>query len=195
MASHPSLSVLEAADVHTMLTRIQSHDWAGAHDIAQSQEGVWAYDRLHAYLHRLEGDVGNAAYWYRRCGISLSSASEKEEFQFLQNWVKPYVLTEEVLYHVIPRQDWESQEGNDILTVASLASEGFVHLCTQAQLAGVLDRYYAGRTDLLLLHLDVHVIQQELKLEKGPTGAYFPHLFMGIPRKAILHREELHLTK
>jgi hypothetical protein len=42
-------------------------DWAGAHGIAQDHEGsdaAW----VHAYLHRKEGDAGNAAYWYRRAG-------------------------------------------------------------------------------------------------------------------------------
>jgi len=42
-------------------------DWAKAHEIAQDvrgADGAW----LHPYLHRKEGDVGNAAYWYRRAG-------------------------------------------------------------------------------------------------------------------------------
>lgn len=40
-------------------------DWRKAHEIAQDvpgADGAW----VHAYLHRKEGDVGNAAYWYRR---------------------------------------------------------------------------------------------------------------------------------
>jgi hypothetical protein len=40
-------------------------DWETAHRIAQEVEdetGAW----VHAYLHRKEGDLGNAAYWYRR---------------------------------------------------------------------------------------------------------------------------------
>jgi hypothetical protein len=40
-------------------------DWAAAHQIAQDvpdPDGSW----VHAYLHRKEGDDGNAAYWYRR---------------------------------------------------------------------------------------------------------------------------------
>lgn len=42
-------------------------DWQKAHEIAQDvpgADGAW----VHAYLHRKEGDVGNAAYWYRRAG-------------------------------------------------------------------------------------------------------------------------------
>jgi len=40
-------------------------NWDAAHEIAQDVEdesGAW----VHAYLHRKEGDPGNAAYWYRR---------------------------------------------------------------------------------------------------------------------------------
>ena len=42
-------------------------DWEAAHRVAQEIEdadGAW----VHAYLHRKEGDAGNAAYWYRRAG-------------------------------------------------------------------------------------------------------------------------------
>ena len=40
-------------------------DWNRAHEIAQSVEtpdAAW----VHAYLHRKQGDTGNAAYWYRQ---------------------------------------------------------------------------------------------------------------------------------
>jgi hypothetical protein len=40
-------------------------DWNKAHECAQADEGAdgaW----VHAYLHRVEGDLSNAAYWYRR---------------------------------------------------------------------------------------------------------------------------------
>ncbi len=42
-------------------------DWERAHDCAQTGEGVQAA-AVHAYLHRREGDPGNAGYWYRRAG-------------------------------------------------------------------------------------------------------------------------------
>ena len=43
-------------------------EWDAAHAIAQRSEGDPAHDWVHAHLHRVEGDVGNAAYWYRRAG-------------------------------------------------------------------------------------------------------------------------------
>jgi hypothetical protein len=42
-------------------------DWDAAHDLAQAQddpEGAW----VHAWLHRIEGDLANAGYWYQRAG-------------------------------------------------------------------------------------------------------------------------------
>jgi hypothetical protein len=42
-------------------------DWDGAHAAVQhdsSRDGSW----VHAYLHRKEGDAGNAGYWYARAG-------------------------------------------------------------------------------------------------------------------------------
>ena len=39
-------------------------DWTRAHEIAQDLPGADAA-WVHAYLHRREGDLSNAAYWYR----------------------------------------------------------------------------------------------------------------------------------
>ena len=55
-----------------------SGDWDAAHGLAQSEhdrDGAW----VHAYLHRVEGDPGNAAYWYRRAGRPVSDRPLREE--------------------------------------------------------------------------------------------------------------------
>jgi hypothetical protein len=55
-------------------------DWDEAHRIAQSvddAEGAW----VHAYLHRKEGDLSNARYWYARAGRPRSDASLDEEWE------------------------------------------------------------------------------------------------------------------
>jgi hypothetical protein len=54
-------------------------NWDGAHDAAQADEGG-AGDWVHAYLHRKEGDAGNAAYWYRRARKPVCQASLEEEW-------------------------------------------------------------------------------------------------------------------
>ena len=55
-------------------------DWERAHEIAQDDlgaEGAW----VHAYLHRKEGDTGNAAYWYRRAGQSVAEGDLQSEWE------------------------------------------------------------------------------------------------------------------
>ena len=55
-------------------------NWDAAHTVAQDihdEDGSW----IHAYLHRKEGDVGNAAYWYRRAGKPVSSKSLEDEWE------------------------------------------------------------------------------------------------------------------
>jgi hypothetical protein len=46
-------------------------DWQAAHLVAQDHEGHEIADWLHAVVHRMEGDTGNARYWYRRCRREL----------------------------------------------------------------------------------------------------------------------------
>jgi phosphodiesterase/alkaline phosphatase D-like protein len=41
-------------------------DWAGAHAIVQAHEDDATANWIHAVLHKIEGDEGNARYWYRR---------------------------------------------------------------------------------------------------------------------------------
>ena len=54
-------------------------DWSAAHESAQREEtpaGAW----VHAYLHRKEGDLANAAYWYRRAGRPVPTCNVGEEW-------------------------------------------------------------------------------------------------------------------
>jgi hypothetical protein len=49
-------------------------DWERAHLVAQDHEDDALANWLHAICHRMEGDEGNARYWYRRCGRELRPA-------------------------------------------------------------------------------------------------------------------------
>lgn len=54
-------------------------DWHTAHGIAQddsSADGAW----VHAHLHRIEGDLSNAGYWYRQAGRPVSQAPLADEW-------------------------------------------------------------------------------------------------------------------
>ena len=61
------------------LWRDANGDWDGAHNLAQGDEGGHG-DWVHAYLHRKEGDAGNAAYWYRRAGKPAARTTLAQEW-------------------------------------------------------------------------------------------------------------------
>src|ERR1700686_2956590 len=54
-------------------------DWKRAHESAQQDEGP-AGSWVHAYLHRKEGDVSNAGYWYGRAGRSPARGALEQEW-------------------------------------------------------------------------------------------------------------------
>lgn len=55
-------------------------DWERAHELCQRAESK-AGDRVHAYLHRKEGDDSNAAYWYRRAGCEPHAGTLESEWE------------------------------------------------------------------------------------------------------------------
>ena len=55
-------------------------DWPRAHELVQdgsTREDAW----VHAYLHREEGDLGNAAYWYARAGKAIERGDLRLEWR------------------------------------------------------------------------------------------------------------------
>ena len=60
------------------------NNWEMAHNVAQdinTDEGSW----VHAYLHRKEGDLGNAEHWYRRGGRKMPQVSLEREWEEVVN--------------------------------------------------------------------------------------------------------------
>ena len=59
----------------TAIRYLKQGDWERAHAIVQSDEspfGCWA----HGIVHMIEGDVGNARYWYRRAHRAFPTTSD-----------------------------------------------------------------------------------------------------------------------
>lgn len=52
--------------------------WHEAHKLIQGSSDELAC-LIHAYLHREEGDPGNAAYWYRRAGVDIPYNNLEDE--------------------------------------------------------------------------------------------------------------------
>jgi len=55
------------------------NDWNQAHEIAQHLSSTEGF-HLHAYLHRKDGDLRNAHYWYRQAGLEIPENTLGQEW-------------------------------------------------------------------------------------------------------------------
>ena len=62
--------------------------WEEAHRLIQGRSDPMSC-RIHAYLHRVEGDLSNAKYWYRRAAESMPDISLEEELSRLYRALEP----------------------------------------------------------------------------------------------------------
>ncbi len=91
-----------------------------------------------------------------------------------------------MLFHVATVEDWEARSAADYRP-AGLATEGFVHCCDAGQLPGVLDRYYRGRDDLVLLTIDPAGLTVDVVWEDSTgRGERFPHAYGPLALGAVV---------
>ena len=64
--------------IYLAIWYILRDNWDLAHETVQKLNTEIAC-RFHAYLHRVEGDLGNAAYWYSRAYMEPTTASLETE--------------------------------------------------------------------------------------------------------------------
>ena len=97
-----------------------------------------------------------------------------------------------MIYHVVTDANWQKAQQQGFYEADSLASEGFIHTSKAEQVAGVLERYYKGQSNLLLLHIDETKLTAPLKYELAPSvNEAFPHIFGRLNLDAVLKAENL----
>lgn len=105
------------------------------------------------------------------------------------------------ILHIITAADWAAAQQAGQLAPVSLADEGFIHCSTRLQAPGVVARFYADFTDLLLLVIDGDAVD-ELRWEPPahPDGSLleadeaterFPHVYEPIPLDAVRRVEQV----
>ena len=72
----PTMTRASTKLLSSALTHLERGDWRAAHEIVQQDEddslACWA----HGIVHLMEGDNGNARYWYRRAGRAFPAAAD-----------------------------------------------------------------------------------------------------------------------
>jgi uncharacterized protein (DUF952 family) len=90
------------------------------------------------------------------------------------------------IYKLVSRADWEAAEASGVFNGAAIdIADGFIHFSSAEQVEETAARYFAGRTDLLLVAVDAAALGEALRWEVSRGGALFPHLY------APLHVEKI----
>jgi len=97
-----------------------------------------------------------------------------------------------MIYHVITEINWQYALENGFYEADSMAKEGFIHTSKAKQVAGVLERYYKGQTDLILLHIDETKLTSPLKYELASSvNEEFPHIYGRLNLDAVVKAEKI----
>jgi uncharacterized protein (DUF952 family) len=92
------------------------------------------------------------------------------------------------VFHITTRAAWDAAQAAGAYRADSLATEGFIHLSTAAQLPRTLQRFYRGVPDLVVLAIDPARLRSELRYERA-DGDEFPHLYGPLPLDAVVSAE------
>jgi len=96
-------------------------------------------------------------------------------------------MSDQIIFHVTTLAEWEAAKVKGAYTAPSLETEGFIHCSVKEQVNGVLERYYQGVPNLVLLVIDTHLITATLKYEIAPSvNEAFPHIFGAINLDAVI---------
>ena len=100
------------------------------------------------------------------------------------------------IYHIAFRSDWEAAQSAGEYRVSTrgrtLEQQGFIHAATAGQVAGVVEAFYAGATDLVLLEIDPDRLTAPLRYDPVPGAAEpFPHIYGPLNTDAVVRVSEL----
>ena len=100
-------------------------------------------------------------------------------------------MTGRRIFHVADRHHWAAAQEAGAYTRStrdqSLDEVGYLHGANPDQVAGVLERYYQGVNDLVLLVVDVEPVAHLLRDENTSGGTeLFPHLYGPLPVDAVV---------
>jgi uncharacterized protein (DUF952 family) len=95
-----------------------------------------------------------------------------------------------IIYHVVLPEIWEKYKEEYEYEAESLQTEGFIHCSYRNQLEDVLERYYKNAPNVLILHINPHLLTSKLIAEPSTGGEIYPHIYGKINRQAIVDVEK-----
>ncbi len=94
-----------------------------------------------------------------------------------------------LIYHIVLPEVWAEAKHRTFYEAESLATEGFIHCSYADQLDGVINRYYSGVPEIVVLSIDANKLTSPLVSEPSTNGEPYPHIYGSINNDAIVAEE------
>ena len=92
-----------------------------------------------------------------------------------------------IIYHVTTREEWIKATENGAYIAPSLEIESFIHCSKSEQVAGVLQRYFKGKVNLVRLTIDTDKLTASWQFDLAPSiNEAFPHVYGPINTDAVI---------
>jgi uncharacterized protein (DUF952 family) len=86
-------------------------------------------------------------------------------------------VTPDLIYHITSGQQWSKARAAGEYRGDTLETEGFIHASVARQVVRVANRFYAGRSGLVLLCINTDKVRPEVRYEPADDGDRFPHIY------------------
>ena len=101
----------------------------------------------------------------------------------------------DIAYKIVDAAEWRAAVAEGRYDGAPIdLADGYIHMSAEAQLAETARRHFAGRSDLLLLTVNLSLFGDDLIWEPSRGGDLFPHLYAPLPVAAVTVSRALSVT-
>ena len=92
-----------------------------------------------------------------------------------------------IIYHITTASEWNAVQEKGFYEAPSLVTEGFIHCSQDHQVDAVLERYFAGKTNLVKLTINTDKLTSKFVFDWSPSTAdTFPHVYGTINPDAVI---------
>ena len=101
-------------------------------------------------------------------------------------------MKDDLIFHVVKKEDWKSQKKDSRYHPETLDSEGFIHCSSGNKIEEVTNRLYKGETDVLLIIINTTLVEPEIRYESsGNSDSKYPHIYGPLNMDAVIDKIEL----
>ena len=99
----------------------------------------------------------------------------------------PQSANPDTAYKILTSDQWAQFQADGVFHGAPVdLADGYIHMSAADQVAGTLDKHFAGQTALVIAEVDLAVLGDSIKWEASRGGALFPHIYGPLPMAAVM---------